>query len=364
MDIQLNSGLLIGVVSGIMLGIFALPQKRITNWKWENHWAGFTFFSAFLFPLIVALYTIPSCCQVIQLVPTKVLLQVFLLGSAWGIANIGYGISIHKLGIALGIAIVLGINSVVGTILPILIYQPERLVQTVGFWIILGILSMIIGIILTSFAGNVRLKEQVRTDDSGNNRTNKSSFITGVLIAVLTGVLAASFNFALLAGKPIEIIAIQYGATQANASNLTWLIGLSGGCLVTLCYCLILWKKLCKALHNFFKECKQHLGLGKCQAQDFDAQIAATTLCMLQYNLLSVVKRFNDYETLGELFRASQKDALSLTISEQVWLIIIELIAELSEIFNIDTEMLIEKLFSENEKLAKYLNFISLPQAG
>lgn len=114
----------------------------------------------------------------------------------------------------------------------------------------------------------------------------------------------------------------------------------------------------------FFKECKQHLGLGKCQAQDFDAQIAATTLCMLQYNLLSVVKRFNDYETLGELFRASQRDALCLTISEQVWLIIIELIAELSEIFNIDTEMLMEKLFSENEKLTKYLNFKSLPQAG
>ncbi len=114
----------------------------------------------------------------------------------------------------------------------------------------------------------------------------------------------------------------------------------------------------------FFKECKQHLGLGKCQAQDFDAQIASTTLCMMQHNLLSVVKRFNDYETLGELFRASQKDALSLTIAEQIWLIIIELIAELSEIFNIDNEMLMEKLFSENEKLTKYLNFKSLPQAG
>jgi hypothetical protein len=114
----------------------------------------------------------------------------------------------------------------------------------------------------------------------------------------------------------------------------------------------------------FFKESKQHLGLGKCQAQDFDAQIAATTLCMLQYNLLSVVKRFNDYETLGELFRASQKDALKLTVSEQIWLIIIELIAELSEIFNTDTELLMEKLFSENEKLTKYLNFKNLPQAG
>jgi len=114
----------------------------------------------------------------------------------------------------------------------------------------------------------------------------------------------------------------------------------------------------------FFKECKQHLGLGKCQAQDFDAQIAATTLCMMQYNLLSVVKRFNDYETLGELFRASQKDALKLTISDQIWLIIIEIAAELSEILNIDTEMLMEKLFSENEKLTKYLNLKNLQQAG
>jgi len=114
----------------------------------------------------------------------------------------------------------------------------------------------------------------------------------------------------------------------------------------------------------FFKECKQYLGLGKCQAQDFDAQIAATMLCMMQYNLLSVVKRFNGYETLGELFRASQKDVLKLTISEQIWLIIIEIASKLSEILNIDTEMLMEKLFSENEKLTKYLNFKNLPQAS
>ena len=106
------------------------------------------------------------------------------------------------------------------------------------------------------------------------------------------------------------------------------------------------------------------MGLGKCQSQDFYAQIATTTLCMLQYNLLSVVKRFSDYETLGELFRESQKDSLKLTVSEQIWLIITEIAAELSEILNIDTEVLMEKLFSENEKLTKYLNFKNQPQAG
>jgi hypothetical protein len=114
----------------------------------------------------------------------------------------------------------------------------------------------------------------------------------------------------------------------------------------------------------FFKESKQYLGLGKCQTQDFDALIASITLCMLQYNILSAVKRFTDYETLGELFRASQKDTLKLTVAERIWLIITELIADLSEIFDIDVESLMEKLFSENEKITKYLNFESLSQAG
>lgn len=114
----------------------------------------------------------------------------------------------------------------------------------------------------------------------------------------------------------------------------------------------------------FFKEAKQHLGLGKCQSQDFDAQIASTTICMIQYNLFSAAKRFIDYETFGQLFRASQKDALRLTIAEQIWSLIIEIIADLSEIFDTDSESLMEKLFSGNQKLIKYLNFNSLSQAG
>ncbi len=118
------------------------------------------------------------------------------------------------------------------------------------------------------------------------------------------------------------------------------------------------------SIEVFFKESKQYLGLGKCQSRDFDAQIAQTTLIMIQYNLLAAAKRFCDYETMGELFRAAQKDSLELTISEKIWLIIIEIIAQLSEILNLETETLMEKLFSENEQLTKYLNLKPLLQAG
>jgi len=114
----------------------------------------------------------------------------------------------------------------------------------------------------------------------------------------------------------------------------------------------------------FFKESKQYLGLGKCQSQDFDAQIAHTTICMMQYNLLSVAKRFTDYESLGELFRNTKAETIQLTLAERLWQLIIEVLADLAELIEIDTESLMEKLISDNQKIIKLRNYTALMQAG
>lgn len=114
----------------------------------------------------------------------------------------------------------------------------------------------------------------------------------------------------------------------------------------------------------FFKESKQYLGLGKCQSQDFDAQIAHTTICMVQYNLLSVAKRFAHYESLGELFRNTKAETIQLTVVERIWQIIIEILADIAELIEIDTERLMEKLIADNEKLIKLTNYRTLVQAG
>ena len=83
----------------------------------------------------------------------------------------------------------------------------------------------------------------------------------------------------------------------------------------------------------------------------------------MQYNILSVIKRFHDYETIGELFRASHKDAIKLTLAEQIWLIIIEIMSELSQVLDIDTEMFMENLLSEKWNVYKILQIIK-PIAG
>jgi len=118
------------------------------------------------------------------------------------------------------------------------------------------------------------------------------------------------------------------------------------------------------AIEVHFKESKQYLGLGKCESRDFDAQIAHTSLCMMRYNILSTAKRFEKYETMGVLFRQAGADALEITISERIWLVLLELVAKLAEIIDADPEMLMEKLIAENEELMELINLRPYMQAG
>ncbi|GHT18113.1 IS4 family transposase ISDha5 [Bacteroidia bacterium] len=114
----------------------------------------------------------------------------------------------------------------------------------------------------------------------------------------------------------------------------------------------------------FFKECKQLLRLGKCESQDFDAQIAATTLCMLQFNLLSAVKRLENYESLGALFRHTKSETLEQTVKERIWLIITQIVAKIEKYFNFDSDFIIENIIADNEELTNILNFKTLLQAA
>ena len=68
----------------------------------------------------------------------------------------------------------------------------------------------------------------------------------------------------------------------------------------------------CESLIQAVRElCRGYLGLGKCQSRSYNAQIADTTLCFMMYQMLSLIKRFSEYETLGALFR-SERDRLQV----------------------------------------------------
>jgi hypothetical protein len=103
------------------------------------------------------------------------------------------------------------------------------------------------------------------------------------------------------------------------------------------------------SIEVFFKEAKNYLRLGKSQSLDFDAQIADTTICMIQYNMLSLAKRLLDYESLGELFKQAGVETLELTIVEKIWGYLLEVLTLVADLFDIDMEEILDKIAVDNQ---------------
>jgi hypothetical protein len=57
------------------------------------------------------------------------------------------------------------------------------------------------------------------------------------------------------------------------------------------------------SIEIFFHEAKGYLNLGRCGASNFDAQVADTTITMIQYTMLSYCKRIHFQTSFGDLFK-------------------------------------------------------------
>jgi hypothetical protein len=100
------------------------------------------------------------------------------------------------------------------------------------------------------------------------------------------------------------------------------------------------------SIEVFFKEAKQLLNLGGCQSNDFDAQIADTTVSMIAYILLSFRYRYEHYESMGELFRVMNAECLQQTLDERLWGLFLELLREICEALEKDIDELFELIMN------------------
>jgi uncharacterized protein YeaO (DUF488 family) len=113
-----------------------------------------------------------------------------------------------------------------------------------------------------------------------------------------------------------------------------------------------------------FKECRQHLGLGSYQGTDFDAQIADCTLCLMTHMILTLGKRFGEYETLGKLFLQERESLLMLTLWKRILGILEQLMNVLSDILVIDVYETLAKLTSGETEADKIHSLLVLLTAS
>ena len=112
------------------------------------------------------------------------------------------------------------------------------------------------------------------------------------------------------------------------------------------------------SIEVFFKESKQYFGLGKSMSQDFDAQIADISIAMIEYNVFSLAKRIESYETIGGLFEHVKDQAIELTIALRIWGFILELLQTIAEFIDGDFNELIISIMKNKPEENKIFRLI------
>jgi len=70
---------------------------------------------------------------------------------------------------------------------------------------------------------------------------------------------------------------------------------------------------------------------------------------MITYTILTLYKRFEAYETLGALFRDTQKELLEKTLCERIGIVILKILQDLLEFLCIDVEETLYRLASSQK---------------
>lgn len=244
---QAIAGILFHFIGGFASGSFYLPFKKVRRWSWESYWLVGGLFSWLFIPPVAAALTIPAFASLIMDTPFSVIGLTYLMGILWGVGGLTYGLGIRYLGMSLGNSITLGYCAVFGSLIPPLYYSINKIAGKVSFhellessggqFVLLGVVVCLIGIAVCGYAG--MLKEKPGSSQ-GNNTITEFNLFRGLIVATVSGILSACFNFGIEAGKPMAEMAVRDGGNPLFQNNVTYVVLLWGGLTTNLIWCIIL----------------------------------------------------------------------------------------------------------------------------
>ena len=232
MSAAVPGGLAMVLLAGVMAGNCMLPMKFARNWHWENTWLVFSLISLVVLPWGLALLLAGDIAAIYRGLTLSQWLLPFALGMGWGIAQVLFGLSIARLGLALGCAIIIGLGSLFGTMVPLFFKNREVLGTPKGTLILSGLGVMVAGVIVSARAG--RQREQKQPVSAGGG------YRIALAMAVLCGLLAPMVNYSFAFGQDIAERAVRLGVPATRAGYAVWPVGLFGGLLPNLAYSLYL----------------------------------------------------------------------------------------------------------------------------
>jgi len=243
-------GIGLSLLGGVLVGNCMLPLRRIRTWPWECSWLVFSLVSLIVVPCTLAWLTLPHWPSLYFTMSASEILPPFLFGIGWGIAQVLFGLAVVRLGMALGFTLVVGLGTVFGTLIPFFARHEASLISRNSLMLMSGCILMILGVGLSGWAG--KLREAPAASPSGKG------YRSGLLIAIVSGVLSSMLNLSFSFGQPLTQAALRHGAAPSLAVLAVWPVALAGGFLPNVGYTLYLlkrnrsWSKLLPIYPDFF----------------------------------------------------------------------------------------------------------------
>ena len=237
-------GVILSLVAGVLNGSFATPTKYARKWQWENIWSVWAVAAMFILPWLLVLATIPHAGTLYASISTRQIVLLSLFGVGFGLAQIFFGLGIAAVGIALNFAIAIGISTAFGSLGLLILRHPERIHTRQGEFVFIGVLIMLVGIVLSAFAGREKEKRlRSSAAPAGDASTKTISFAAGLTLCILAGLGSPLGNFGLDYCSSTVQRAVELGASLTNKYNVIWAPLYTASLVPYLIYCIYLWRK-------------------------------------------------------------------------------------------------------------------------
>ena len=241
-------GIIFHSIGGFAAGSFYMPFKKVKGWAWESYWIVGGFFSWLIIPVLAAFLTLPGFSNLISEADASTKFITFFMGLLWGIGGLTYGLGIRYLGMSLGNSVILGFCSTFGALVPSIYYDlypspgkiafSDMLYSSGGQLVLLGVLICLIGIGTLGKAGMIKEAEWSKENKlTGNEEFN---LVKGLIIATISGILSAFFNFGIEAGKPMANAAVSQGYNPLFQNNVIFVVLLWGGFTTNFIWSIVL----------------------------------------------------------------------------------------------------------------------------
>lgn len=241
-------GVLFHFLGGFASGSFYMAFKKVKGWAWETYWLIGGLFSWLIVPPLAAALTLPGFSEIISQTDSSTLAWTYTMGVLWGIGGLTYGLGIRYLGMSLGNSVILGYCAAFGSLIPPIYYNYSQQAGKVTFsdmlssgggqLVLLGVLVCLLGIFICGRAG--MLKEKDLPEAQKKKSIAEFNLAKGLVVATISGILSACFNFGIEAGKPMAEAAVRQGYNPLFQNNVTYVVLLWGGLTTNFIWCLIL----------------------------------------------------------------------------------------------------------------------------